>query len=561
MSPVERPNARPDAGQRGADHLVRSLVERGVKLALGIPGGAISAVFDALEDTPIRTVLTRHESGAVFAAAASGWKTGQPAVVLVTSGPGVLNTVNALASAKHDGMPLLLLVGEVPRRAQGRNALQDGSEHGLRVAEVLRPVAKHVGVVPAASALVPMVHEALTAAMTVPMGPAVLTLPAELLAEHTEPVRVLSSQPAPRPALPGLAPLATMLGCCSRPLIFAGSGCRSGDGPALLLQLAERLSAPVMTTPKAKGVFPETHPLSLGFFGVGGHPSAHDAVAAGGDALLVLGSSLGEMTTSGWSDALRACGPIIQVDVAASKLSRSYPVDWAIDATVADFSAALLAVLPPVAVSEPWVPRLRRFPRGSRRGSRMHPVDAVREIQHVMPANTTFAVDSGEHSFFAGHYLEVRTPHGYFATQGLGSMGGGICGAIGLALSAPDQPVACICGDGGMLMVLGELATAATSNAPVRWFVFNDNKLGMVDHGMKALYGRSDGFALGSVDLAAAAAALGVTSFTARKPGDLIAEETLLREHSGPVLVNILVDPEPSMPKGGRLATLSDTRE
>jgi len=543
---------------RAADQLVRALSELGIELALGIPGGAVGPLYDALLDAPgVQLVQTRHEASAVFAAGAYGRQTGRPALVLTTSGPGVLNTVNALAAASRDGLPLILIAGEVPRRHQGRRALQDGSAHDLDIAGTLRALVKQVQPVVEAAHLLPSLHEAVRVATTPPFGPVVLTVPADVLRARLPTTRIARAAP-PQPPLPDVSEVTPLFSPESRVVILAGSGCRMGAGPRALAALAERLAAPVLTTPKAKAVFPESHPLARGIFGVGGHPSARETLEDGTDVVLVLGSSLGELATAGWDPVLHAGTHLIQVDVHGPALGRTLPVTHAIRASVQTFVAALLPHLPPAPQERP-PGRLRRMPRGPGRcPDRMHPVDAVRELQHALPPNTVFAVDSGEHTFAALQHLVIDQPDAWFAMLGLGSMGSGICGALGLALAHPERPVACICGDGGLLMSLGELATAAADGLPVRWMVFNDQRLGMVAHGQQAIFGRSHDFDTAPGDLAAVARALGVTAFTVRQPGELMELSEVLHSHDGPVLVDIHIDPEPSMPKGGRLSTLAD---
>lgn len=559
VAPTLSPTPTPDG--RAADHVVRVLADHGVTLALGVPGGAIGAVYDALLDEErIRAVHTHDEPTAVFAAAAYGRQAERPAVVLTTSGPGILHTTHALASARADGLPLVLLAGEVPRARQGQGALQDGSQHDLDVVHALAPYTKAARAVPTASALVPMLLDALQTAMAAPRGPVLLTVPADLLTARLPPTRMFVA--APSQAAPSdPETLAHLLMDTPSVTILAGSGCRSAAGARALRHLAETLGAPVMTTPKAKGVFPESHPLSLGIHGVvGGHPSAAEAVEAGFDTLLVLGSSLGELATSGWSEAIVPRRHLIQVDAGLERVGRSYPVTHAVHCTVEAFAAAVVPLLPPAREPSPRT-GLHRLPRGEARTERLHPVDAIREIQHICPPDTVFCVDSGEHTFFAAQHLHIDAPDGWLCMLGLGSMASAPGGALGVALAQPDRPVACICGDGGLLMGLGALATAAEHGLPVRIFVFDDGRLGMVENGQTAIYGRSHTFGTGPVDLAAAARALGVTAFTVREAGELVALSDTLDAIEGPVLIDLLIDRGVSMPKGGRLSTLSDKKE
>jgi len=279
---------------RGADLLVDMLEDAGVEIVFGLPGGAISPIHDALLDSPIRTITTRHESGAMFAAAGYAHATRKLAVVAVTSGPGMLNAMTGLASAWCDGLPVLLLVGEVPRQDNGKGVLQDGSAHGLNLVEMARHVTKLSAEVPRASALPHMVRRAIATATSGKMGPVMLTLPIDVTMTMVMAPRISGAVTIAETMEPEeLDEIVDLLCTASRPLILAGSGVRGGQAPERLRRVAELLRCPVATTPKGKGVFPESHPLSLGVLGMGGHRSTAEYLESGVDVVLAIGSSLG----------------------------------------------------------------------------------------------------------------------------------------------------------------------------------------------------------------------------------------------------------------------------
>ncbi|MFT7521019.1 MAG: acetolactate synthase-1/2/3 large subunit [Kiritimatiellia bacterium] len=543
---------------RVADQLVRCLERADVKLALGLPGGSISPLFDALMDSSIRTIITRHENGAVFAAAAYARQLERPAVVLLTSGPGVLNCTAALASASADGVPMVILAGEVARSQQGRMVLQDGSAHALDVRGSLRALAKRVIEVPEPSAAMPILQGALQLCMSGRPGPVVLLLPVDVLRAHVPEGQTFElTHPTPAPLNPLLLrSVAHTLQHSERVAIIAGSGCRWGDGPALLERLATRLGAPVVTTPKAKGVLPESHPAHRGVLGIGGHTSADAVFAQPVQTLLALGTSMGDLATHGWWSNLQPTSDFIQVDVDETRLGRTYPPSYALACTVEAFLRALLPRLNPQPPRAPSLP-IQRHPDTTCEG--LHPGRAIAAIQRLLPPTTVYAVDSGEHCFFALHYLHIDQPDGFLSMLGLGSMGSGISGALGLKLAQPGRTVACICGDGGMLMSLGEISTAVQHGLGVVWFVFNDGALGMVQHGHRSLYRRTPSFELGGADFAQAARALGARGFTARTVQDLLDLELNLQR--GPVVVDVLIDGTVQMPKGSRLAVLGHQEE
>ncbi|HET9992513.1 MAG TPA: thiamine pyrophosphate-binding protein [Kofleriaceae bacterium] len=547
---------------RGADLLVDMLEDAGVEIVFGIPGGAISPIHDALLDSPIRTITTRHESGAMFAAAGYAQTTGKLAVVAVTSGPGMLNAMTGLASAWCDGLPVLLLVGEVPRSAHGKGVLQDGSAHGLQLVEMARHVTKLSVEVPRPSALPHLVRRAITTALSGKQGPVMLTLPMDVTTTLVRPPRMSGSIPVAEMLAPEtIAEVEQQLRSADQPLILAGSGSRAAA--RYLRRLAELLRCPVATTPKGKGVFPEDHPLALGVLGMGGHDSARAYLANGVDLVLAVGTSLGDIATDGFAPELQA-RTLIHVDVDARQIGKSYEPTHAVIASAAHFLGAMVERFE----SMPLRGRLRETPSGVSRmvlpasaaPHRIGSHDAIREIQQALPRDTIFTVDSGEHFLFAAHYLEIRHPDSFVVMTGLGSMGQSIGAAIGAQLANRSRTVAAICGDGCFAMNAFEIATAVAERVPIRVFVFNDGVLGMVEKGHSHVYGRTPAYATGPVgplDVCAIARGLGAMTTLIDGNQQLAQVEELLRSYPGPVVVDVRIDPAIRMRGKDRVAAMT----
>jgi acetolactate synthase-1/2/3 large subunit len=528
---------------RGADLLVNMLVEAGVEVVFGLPGGAISPVHDALLDSPIRVVTTRHEAGAMFAAAGYAHATGKLGVVAVTSGPGALNSMTGLASAWCDGLPVLLLVGEAPRASHGKGVLQDGSAHGLHIVEMARHVTKLAAEVPRPSAMPHLLRRAIVTAQTGRRGPVMLTLPltvGQTLAPHV------------------LDEIAELVIGARRPVIIAGSGVRGNGAPERLRVVAERLGCPVVTTPKAKGVFPEDHPLSLGVMGLGGHLSARRYLESGVDVALAIGTSLGDMATDGFSPELQA-RTLIHVDIDARQIGKSYSPTHAVVASAADLLGGLAERLescerPSYELALAGVERCQ-LP-SSQKLDRIAPQDALREMQQLLPADTIFTIDSGDHTVFSTHFLHVTQPDSFIVMTGLGSMGQSIGAAIGAQLAHPGRTVAAICGDGCFAMNAFEVATAVAERLPIRVFVFNDQRMGMVENGHKNVYGRTPDFSTGAIDVCSIARGLGAQTVRIDSVGQLAAAEALLRETPGPVVVDVRIDPAIVLKKRDRIGNM-----
>ena len=546
---------------RASDLLVGMLADAGVECVFGIPGGAISPVHDALIDSRIRVITTRHESGAMFAAAGYARATGKLGVVAVTSGPGVLNAMTGLASAWCDGVPLLLLVGEVPRAAQGKGVLQDGSAHGLQIVEMARHITKLSAEIPRASALPHLVRRAIVTALSGRCGPVMLTLPLDVTMAQITPPRVGGSITVTSTIAPDmLDEVATLLREAQRPLLLAGSGVRGHGAPEHLRAVAERIACPVATTPKAKGVFPEAHPLALGVLGLGGHRSSRRYLENGVDVVIAIGTSLGDMATDGYSPFLQARRALVHVDIDAQQIGKSYSPTHSIVAPAAGFLRGLADRL-----GEEVTLRLRALPGGverhalisSSRTDRIAPHDAIAELQDVLPPDTIYTVDSGEHFLFAAHYLETNLPDAFLVMTGLGSMGQSIGAAIGAQLAHPNRVVAAICGDGCFAMNAFEIATAVAERLPLRVFVFNDERLGMVENGHQTVYGRHPDYPTTPLDVCAVAQGLGATVLRVDGVGQIHAAGDLLRRARGPVVVDVRIDPTIALPKRDRVSAMA----
>lgn len=550
------------APRRAAAVLVDLLAEAGVEVVFGLPGGAISPVHDALLDSSMRVVTTRHESGAMFAAAGYSHITGKLGVVAVTSGPGVLNALTGLASAHCDGLPMLLLVGEVPRKAQGRGVLQDGSAHGLKIVEVAGPISKLALEVPEASQLPHLVRRAISTALSGRRGPVVLTLPMDVCSASIVPPRMEAQASLPADLRgPLVSEIADLLLEAERPLILAGAGLRNGKAPAHLLRVAERLRCPVATTPKGKGVFPESHPQALGVLGLGGHVSSRAYLETGVDAVLVLGSSLGDLSTDGFNSALQA--PVmVHVDIDGRQIGKSYRPTHSVVGDVGEFLLALeerLRGVPQRAGRSSSTSGVSRheLPPTEARAQRLGPHEALREIQELLPPDTVYTVDSGEHFTFATHYLRINHPDSYVVMTGLGSMGQSIGAAIGVKLAQSQRSVAVIVGDGCFAMNAFEIATAVAQGLRLRIFVFNDDRLGMVENGHEHVYGRRPDYSTGGIDVCAIATGLGAAAVRVCRPGDLAKVARLLGECPGPVVIDVQIDPRVRLPKKDRMAAFA----
>lgn len=542
---------------RVADIVVATLAELGVDTFYGIPGGAIGPVYDALLDHPqLRVINARHETGAAFMALGHS-RAGQTLpCVLTTSGPGITNALTGLAAAHADGTPLVVIAGEVPRKNFGRGALQEGSRYQLDVLTMVRNITKFSGEVVNPNAAASLVRKAVTTARSGRQGPVLLSLPLDVAAELAAPSRA-SVQPTIHFELDeGLVrAAAAALQTTERGLILVGSGARDTVATRLVSTLAATLQLPVATTPKAKGLFPETDPLSLGIFGFGGHPSATKYLEGGIDTLLCVGCGLGETGTNSWSSLLRPSRRFVQIDIDAGQIGKNYPVDIGL---VGPCSLVLKELLPHVrrrAVAAP-AGGVQRLPFEVGAHGSLHPAAFLRGLQASAPADTLFTCDIGEHAIFALHYLEIDRADAFLVGTGLGSLGSGIGAAIGAKVACPDRPVVSVCGDFGFQMLGMELATCVQERIGVVFAVFNDGRMRMVEHGQSTIFGRSGRMDSPGVDFVEFARAFGARGTRVRSledlsslsAGDFLADE--------PWVIDVRVDPNASFPMHGRITQL-----
>jgi acetolactate synthase I/II/III large subunit len=545
---------------RVADMVVKMLTELGVTTCYGIPGGAISSVYDALLDCPsIRVINSRHESGAVFAAMGHSRMSGSLPCVLTTAGPGVTNALTGLAAAQVDGVPLLVISGEVPRKHFGRGALQEGSRYTLDVLGMVRSVTKFAAEITSPRACASLVRRAVATALSGRQGPVFLSLPLDVANEKVPLTRSASHVATHFETDPELLDAATeALQSAERGVIIAGSGARHPDAGRCIGFLASTLQMPVITTPKAKGVFPESDPLSLGVFGLGAHPSAIEYLERGIDTVLCVGSGLSEIGTNGWSPVLQATRNFIQVDIDAAQIGKNYQVDYGL-------------VGPAHAVLEGIARRLRRrpTPAATVSGVRYYPAEVQMEdtaplkhgqvvqlLQQLMPKETVFTCDIGEHTIFAIHYLKVDRPDSFVLHSGLGSMGSGIGAAVGVKVARPQQPVVALCGDYGFQMYGMELATCVHHRIPVIFAIFNDCRMRMVESGQIKVFGRSGVMHSHRVDFAALARSVGAVGHTVRTAAELHALAGSLARSELPVVLDMHIDPASSFPVNGRVAQI-----
>jgi acetolactate synthase-1/2/3 large subunit len=558
--PDQNPRNEPLSAAR---RLVEALVMAGVDTFFGIPGGPVSPVFDAVLQTPgARLVESRHETGAAFAASGYYRASGRVPAVLVTAGPGATNAVTGIVSAHLERVPMLVVCGDVAW-ANGGRLLQDSGPAGIAIEEMLAKATRATIRVTQAKSAASQGLAALNAATDESNpGPALLVVPIQLGAAVTPLVRIESGRATRSFAPPreAVVEACELLAHAERPLLVLGAGCRSRA--ATIRRLVDVLDVPFVTTPRAKGIVSEEHPHSLRHGGLAASMWARKYTAAGVDAAVVLGTDLDDCSI-GPTPYIADGGRLVHVDLDATVLNRNLPTALGVVADVGAFAEAMLDVVVERGLRNGRSARVLRELRAaspydiatfaSDDAVRLKPWRALGDLQQAAGEDARFVTDIGEHMLFALHYLTAKGPDAFTIHLGLGSMGSGICGAVGLALGDRSRRVVCVCGDGGMQMAGAEALVAVRERLPIVFAVFNDSRYNMVYHGYKYVFGREAAWDSPQIDFAMWARAMGMNAVRVHHPGEVTA--TLLDRltmQGGPVVLDIRIDPDVRLSGGGR---------
>ncbi|MBX0359753.1 thiamine pyrophosphate-binding protein [Halobacillus sp. Nhm2S1] len=525
-----------------------------VSYIFGIPAGSVNAFFDELYDTPsITPIVTKHEGAASYMAAAYAKYTNSLSVCIGSSGPGGTNLVTGAANAMREHLPVLFLTGAVPVDTVGLNASQE-----LHADPLYQSVTKYSQRVDRAEDLLPEIHKAVEIAMTGVPGPVHIAMPIDVqLTDILEPA--IPAFPQRTPLLPTdevVMETAKTLASSESGFLFVGQGIRGAVDD--VLELAETLNWPIVTSPQAKGLIPDHHPLKRGIFGFAGHEEASDLINHGHEeTVLVLGSSLGETATNNWNPNITKHRTLIQVDYDATVFNRKYPVDQPlhgdIDVTVSSLITALNGLgvkRAPLPAMAPAVPDVTE---------EFNSQNVLWSLQEKLPENTRFTIDIGEFMAYVVHYMGVKSNDSFDINVHFGAMGSGIGSAIGAKLADPERPTVSITGDGCFFMHGMELLTAKEYDIPVLFIVMNNSRLGMVHHGHTLQYKRAhERFGQEEVNISQMAASLGVPNARVESMEDLNDENlSAILNVKGPAVLEVALVDDNVPPMGDRVKFLS----
>lgn len=468
----------------GAEALIKSLEAEGVDVIFGYPGGAVLAIYDALQKSSIKHVLVRQEQAAVHAASGYARITGQPGVCMSTSGPGATNLVTGIATAYMDSIPLVAITGQVATSMVGTDAFQEVDIFGITM-----PITKHNYLVSNIKDLPRIIHEAFHIARTGRPGPVLIDIPKDvsggILEKYQPPEKVdlKGYKPTSRGHSSQIRNLAELIKASKKPLIYAGGGVVHANAHEELLALAEKTSIPVTTTLQGLGVFPENHPLSVGMLGMHGLPCANLTVQEA-DLLIGLGVRFDDRVTLS-VERFAPKAKIVHVDVDPAEIGKNVLVDLPI---VGDVRLVLEDLLDLVGNKEnqEWIEEVHRFKKecplvyGDYK-SALKPQYVLEKLAELLEGkDAIITADVGQHQMWAAQYNKFLKPRTFLTSGGLGTMGYGFPAAVGAQIAAPESTVVAVTGDGSFQMHMAELGTATENNLPIKILLFNNSYLGMV---------------------------------------------------------------------------------
>ena len=533
-------------GMSGAEVLHEMLLEEGVEILFGFPGGTVLPIFDVLYRSPIKFILTRHEQGACHMADGYARSTGRVGVVIATSGPGATNLVTGLATANMDSTPLVALTGQVRSTLIGNDAFQEADITGIT-----RPITKHNFLVKRVEDIGRTIKEAFYIARTGRPGPVVV----DIAVDST--VAKLEAEPELTPDLPGYKPAtagnirqiklaAEAINAAQRPVLYVGGGVVISGASAELRKLAEKGNIPVTTTLLAMGAIDERSPLAMQMLGMHGSATANYAVQDS-DCLVAVGARFDDRVTGRIAE-FAPHAKIIHIDIDPSSISKNVVVDIPVVGDARDILGRMLEWIKPADRSA-WLAKIEqwknRHPFKYASEGKIKPQEVVARLGELTGHDAIVATGVGQHQMWTAQFYGWRKPRQIITSGGLGTMGFGCPAAIGAQFGNPGATVIDIDGDGSFCMTMVEVITAARYQQPVKFVVLDNEYLGMVRQWQEMFYGkRYSAVSHPCPEFAKIAEGFGARGMRITERSELDDAIGEMLKHPGPVVLHVLVEPE-----------------
>jgi acetolactate synthase-1/2/3 large subunit len=563
--PASPPATSPAREIKGADAVVECLVREGVDVIFAYPGGSSLELHQSLAHTDkIRVILPRHEQGGAFEAGGYARATGRVGVCMATSGPGATNLVTGLADAYMDSIPLIAITGQVYSKYIGKMAFQETDIFGMTL-----PVVKHSYLVLDIHELPRVFKEAFYLAKSGRPGPVLIDIPKDVQQAKFTPVypdriefRSTYATATTHATDEQLAQIIPLISEAKRPMLYVGGGIISAGAQKELLAFVERTEIPVATTLMGVGAFPETHRLSLKWFGMHGTAYGNWAVDQS-DLLLVFGARFDDRIT-GDVHKFAAHAKIVHIDIDASEHNKNKRVNHAICSDLKFAIGRLNELMAAQRFTAPdtkaWHDQIgawkRDYPFRYETSPHIQPQQAVRTLFELTKGEAIITTGVGQHQMWAAQHYDFARPRCFLSSLGLGAMGFGYPAALGAKVACPDRQVIDIDGDGSFLMNVQELATAKIEKIAAKAMILNNQHLGMVvqweDRFYDSVRGNTilgDESNIGSPDNPDAlypdfvqiAAGFGVKGRRVIKKSELRGAIQEMLDHDGPYVLDVVV--------------------
>lgn len=542
----------------GARIIMETLIEQGVDVVFGYPGGQVINIFDELYryQDRIHHVLTAHEQGASHAADGYARATGKVGVVIATSGPGATNLVTGIATAHLDSVPLVAITGNVPCSLIGRDSFQE-----VDIMGVTMPITKHNFIVKDVTKLADTLRLAFRIAKSGRPGPVLIDIPKDVQVNTCEysPEPAVQADEKPVASDEKLLAVAKLLGEAKRPYIYCGGGVLTASATQGVLKLAQKLDAPIGCSMMGISAIPTSHPLFLGMQGMHGHYASsmaeHEA-----DLILAVGARFSDRAT-GNTKKFAPNAKIVHIDIDGAELQKNVPVYLGIEGDIKDAVDRLAEMVSEQTLPE-WQERIRELREiekaAPQSGKTLTPYRIIDIMSEITDEDTIVATDVGQHQMWTAQRYPFEKPRTFLSSGGLGTMGFGMGAAIG-AQMATGRRVVLVTGDGSFGMNLNELATAVTNRIPMVIVIMNNGVLGMVRQWQTLFFQKhySNTTLARQTDFVKLAEAFGAVGMRAADPKAFEEAFRMAFTMDGPVVIDCLIDEDefvlPMLPPGGSM--------
>ncbi|MBU3108585.1 biosynthetic-type acetolactate synthase large subunit [Clostridium gasigenes] len=472
----------------GAEILIKSLIDEGVKTIFGYPGGSVLNIYDELYKygKEINHILTSHEQGAAHAADGYSRATGRVGVCLATSGPGATNLVTGIATAYMDSVPMVAITGNVPKALLGKDSFQEVDITGITI-----PITKHNYIVKDVNELQNIIREAFYIAQEGRPGPVLIDIPKDITANKAIYIKLIPKNVEKKEkhiTVKSLEEVAMLINECNRPFIYAGGGVNIAGASEEVIRFAEKINAPLATTLMSTSAIPCNHRLYTGMIGMHG-TKASNVAATKCDLLITLGARFSDRVISSPDHIKNA--KIVQLEVDPAEVNKNVKVDAFI---IGDLKVSLERLMPLInnKKNEEWLNNINNLKtikklEISEEGP-LTPKFLFEKLDKFDKGDFIITTEVGQHQMWAAQYFNYKTPRTFISSGGLGTMGFGFGASIGAQMAKKDKRVFNIAGDGSFGMNCNELVTAVKNNLPIIVIIMNNNSLGMVRQWQSLFY-------------------------------------------------------------------------